>query len=235
METTGTVQSEIATTYRPQSQVPAENGAFPFKPESVYGVLGTHQIHEQTWPLRDTLAWLQLWAGRMNEDFGLGLSEVSFCVDWLSARRLGHYRPGTNGFGLRGEVALNERYLHRREPWQLLGTLLHELLHAWQDVFGKPGKHNYHNKQLREKAYSLGLVIDTKGHTQYLPKSRFFEFLNRFGVETPQFPPRLFVERGESNLKKWCCQCKPPINVRVAVPHFYSRCLWCGAIYERKD
>ena len=38
--------------------------------------------------------------------------------------RFGHYRVGHNGFGLKGEIAVNQRYLISRPAWQVLGTIL---------------------------------------------------------------------------------------------------------------
>ena len=201
----------------------------------VYHALAEHQVTEESWELRETLAWLQLWSVRFNSEFSLKIDNVSLCVDWLPVRRLGHFRRGLNGFGLTAEVAINRRYLDNREPWQILGTLLHELLHAWQELYGKSGAWNYHNTQFREKSRSLGLIIDTKGHTQFEPNSSFFSVLNKYDIETPEFPPVQYVLRGESKLKKWSCRCEPKVNVRVGVPHFYAQCLWCGCVFEKQD
>lgn len=209
-----------------------------FKPEIAtlfYQALAVHQTSDDSWELSELLAWLQTWARRFNDELELGIAAVSLCVDWLGAHRFGHFRRGHNGFGLSSEIAINRKYLSHREPWQILGTLLHELLHAWQEDYGKAGKNNYHNKQFREKARSLGLIIDTRGHTQYEPDSLFFAVLRCYGVEAPQVPPPQYVVRGSSKLKKWACQCEPPINVRVAVAHFYARCLWCGELYSHVD
>lgn len=205
------------------------------KAKPVYEALAQHQVTEESWELRELLAWLQTWSQRFVEEFSLGITAVSLCVDWLGARRYGHFRHGHNGFGLIGEIALNRRYLRSRDPWQLLGTLLHELIHAWQEIHGKPGKNNYHNKQFRQKAREYGLVIDTRGRTQYEPDSLFFKLLATHDVKTPPIPPVQYVLRGQSKLKKWSCRCKPPINVRVAVPQFYARCLWCGEIFSLVD
>jgi len=220
-----------------------ESDVFEFKPECeldaakpVYHALAEHQIEEESWEFQELAAWLQLWTKQFNEEFHLGLSEISLCIEWLSIYRLGHFRHGTNGFGLKGEIAINQRHLDSRKPWQILGTLLHELVHAWQEIYGKPGKHNYHNKQFQEKAREFGLVINTKGQTQYEPNSLFFAVLQKYGVETPAIPPVVYVTgQGNSKLKKWSCQCEKPINVRVATPHFYARCMWCRELFQLQE
>lgn len=220
------------------SDVSSGERQFQFNPEStkpIYDELKKHQVTEESWDLRPTLEWLQQWSERFVSEFALMITQVSLCVECLPAHRLGHFRSGLNGFGLAAEVAINRTHLDKREPWQVLGTLLHELLHAWQELHGKPGSWNYHNNEFREKARTLGLIIDTKGHTQYAPNSSFFAVLNKYGVETPEFPPVQYVLRGQSKQKKWSCQCEPKINVRVAVAHFYARCLWCGCVFKQQD
>ena len=117
----------------------------------------------------------------------------------------------------------------------MLGTLLHELLHAWQQSHGKPGKHNYHNKEFREKARTFGLVIDHRGYTEYEPQSCFTELLARHGVTIPQLPPIRTLPRqfhGTSKLKLWTCGCT---RVRVAIADFQAVCLKCGNLFERPD
>lgn len=190
--------------------------------KGVYQVLAQHQVTE-TWDMRELLTELHRWAAIFNATFSLNVPAYALCIDWLSRRRLGHFRPGHNAFGLEGEIAINRRHLAGREFWQVLGTLLHELLHAWQEVHGKPGKNNYHNKQFRDKAQSYGLIIDEVGHTQYEPKSAFFELLENYGVQIPAVPgPAVAVKREKSKLKLWWCGCT---RVRVAVNHFHAVCL----------
>ena len=205
-----------------------------FKPESdktIYEALAQHQQSEESGDLRQCLEWMHLWSGRFIGDFQLEVPAVSLCLDWLDPRCYGHFRRGINGFGLTGEIAINRRYLDCRDPWEILGTLFHELLHAWQELHGAPGKNNYHNQEFRSKAREFGLIIDSRGYTRYEPVSPFFSLLEEYGVSTPELPPVRTTQRGQSKLKKWSCQCLPRINVRVAVPNFNARCLWCGAVF----
>jgi hypothetical protein len=198
----------------------------------VYEALAEHQVSEK-WEYRDLLGELQRWAKIFDFEFKLEIPEVSLCVDWLHRCRLGHFRPGHNGFGLRGEVAINCRYLEQREFWQVLGTLLHELLHAWQQTHGRAGRRNYHNKEFREKARRYGLIIDERGYTTYAPESPFVELLRKHGVTVPVLPPVAAGRpRGHSKLRKWWCGCT---NVRVAVTDFRAQCLRCGNEFHRAD
>ena len=200
--------------------------------KDIYGILADHQKTAQ-WRHRELVAELHRWAVIFNREFDLGVSEIALRVDWLGFRTLGHFRRGHNGFGLKGEIAINERHLHEREPWKVLGTVLHELLHAWQEEHGKPGKPPYHNKQFREKALQYGLVIDEDGVTEYLTESAFSRLLKEHGVHMPAQAPVSKRRSGESKLKKWSCSC--PVNVRVAVAEFQARCLICGNPFRRAN
>jgi hypothetical protein len=188
---------------------------------AIYDALAAHQQSE-AWELRDLLSDLHRWSGIFISELGLGVSEVSLTVERLRCTRLGHFMPGHNGFGLRGEIAINRAYLRRRDYWQTLGTLLHELLHAWQQAHGRPARGNYHNKEFREKALGYGLAVGQYGHTGYVPHSRFFELLAHYGVSFPEIPEPPAPSQGSSKLKKWSCGCT---NVRVAVEDFRARCL----------
>lgn len=195
--------------------------------QAIYPVLAKHQRDEQ-WAGRELIAELQEWAERFIVEFKLDIPVVTLCVDQLPTTRYGHYRNGHNGFGLRGEIAINDRYLNgKRQMWEVLGTLLHELLHAWQEIHGTPGKRNHHNAELREKARELGLIIDRRGVTGYEAGSPFKDFIRRFGIEAPahEVAPAAHRPASRSKLKKWSCGCT---NVRVAVTTFKALCLNCG-------
>ncbi len=121
---------------------------------------------------------------------------------------------------------MNKRYLSQ-PPFEVLGILLHEMLHGWQDANGNPGKGNYHNREYREKAKSLGLLVDTRGRQGYAAESPFKEFLKGFDVAVPAIERPLPQERpkGNAKMKKWSCGCT---NVRCAVAGFQAKCLKCG-------
>lgn len=199
----------------------------------VYEALAEHQVASD-WEFRDLLKELHRWAEILNFEFKLEIPEVALCVDRLRVSRLGHFRFGRNGFGLRGEIALNERHLRGREFWQVLGTLDHELLHAWQQAYGKAGKNNYYKKQYREHALRHGLIVDARGHTSYLPASQFMTLLRKYGVAvlalTSLDTPRRV--QGTSKLRLWTCGCT---RVRVADADFRARWLRCCHRFQLAD
>jgi hypothetical protein len=207
---------------------------------NVYQTLAEHQRTEP-WDDRDLLAFLQQWAERFDVEFKLGIPQLALQVDRLRASTLGHFRVGHNGFGLKGEIAINRRYIRNRPVWGVLGTLLHEGLHAWQDVHGHPSARAHHNLEFRRKAASFGLLIDRRGVTDNVLESPFMDLLRDNGIEVPTEADcdepddqgRRIVRRaasrpnrlaGNSKLKKWSCGCT---NVRCAV-ELRAWCCRCG-------
>lgn len=201
--------------------------------QSIYDALAKHQRNE-AWASQELAASLQEWVERFIGEFKLDPGEIVLMLDRLSINRYGHFRRGHNGFGLRGEIAINVRYLSgQRQVWEVLGTLLHELLHAWQEVHGEPGKRNHHNAEFQAKARELGLNINRRGLTGYAANSLFKEMLRKCGVSVPDHEIAIPKEkpRGDSKMKKWSCGCT---TARVAIADFRARCLKCGNEFKRE-
>jgi hypothetical protein len=141
--------------------------------EAINLALKGHQTAALDWNLRALLSDLHIWAERFAVEFKLDIPTPALAVARLRSY-FGHFRPGRNDWGLKHEVAIDRTHALHSEYWQVLGTLLHELLHVWQDVFGSPPSRtskNYHNRELRARAALLGLVIDRYGHTAYEPEN----------------------------------------------------------------
>ena len=134
---------------------------------------------------------------------------------------------GFNGFGLHNEIAINSKHLQNREFWRVLGTLLHELLHAWQHMHGHPSGWAHHNIEFRSKAKEYGLIVSRRGVTDY-ETGPFTALLEEQGVHIPEIPEPPQCDRGSSKLGGWTCGCT---NARVAVADFYAKCLRCGNLF----
>lgn len=134
---------------------------------------------------------------------------------------------------MKGEIAINKKHLDRKF-WLVLRTLLHEMIHAWQQNFGKPSCGNYHNKQFRQKAAELGIVVNDKGHTDCLENSLFLNLLKTHNVDfdvdsESKYTKETVNIKRVSKLKKWSCGCS---NIRVAKSKFEAKCLLCGGNFE---
>ncbi|MFC1675943.1 SprT-like domain-containing protein [Planctomycetota bacterium] len=207
--------------------------------EKINTALKSYQIQADDWNHQPLVENLHIWSERFHSGFKLKTNLPVLTLDKLRNTCYGHFRPGRNGFGLRNEIAINENYINAKNYWQALGTLLHELLHAEQEQIGKPGKSNYHNKEFRSRAESLGLIVDQWGHTSYTPApSPFWDLLEKYGIEVPDLkePESVIVSKpGNSKLKLWFCSCDSPVRIRVAISDFQARCLKCGQLFVRKS
>ncbi|MGH0004726.1 SprT-like domain-containing protein [Pseudovibrio ascidiaceicola] len=56
------------------------------------------------------------------------------------------------------EIAMNPAYFAVVSQLEILQTLVHEMAHAWQFHFGKPGRRGYHNKEWADKMEAIGLM-----------------------------------------------------------------------------
>jgi hypothetical protein len=96
----------------------------------------------------------QEWHARYNAQFfGGALREIPVRVSRRMRARLGHYSVATDA-GDPAEIAISRRHL-RRHGWdEALQTLLHEMVHQWQDETGLPLDHR---RDFRRKAREIGI------------------------------------------------------------------------------
>ena len=61
------------------------------------------------------------------------------------------------------EIALNPDNFIGRSDSEILSTLVHEMVHLWQHLFGTPPRRSYHDKEWAAKMKSLGLQPSATG------------------------------------------------------------------------
>jgi hypothetical protein len=103
---------------------------------------------------RATAARLTVFHARYNREFfGGQLRALEVRVSRRMRARLGHY-VAANAAGEPAEIAISRRHL-RRHGWdEALHTLLHEMVHQWQDEHGLPVNHG---TGFRRKAREVGI------------------------------------------------------------------------------
>src|ERR1041385_2195748 len=159
--------------------------------EQINVALRNHQANAKTWNFQPVASDLHKWAERYIFEFKLQIGVPALLIERLKGR-YGHFRGGRNGFGIVDEIGIDESHVRQSPYWRVCGTLLHELLHAWQEHHGKPGRRNYHNDQFRKKALALGLQIDQRGFTQYIPgDTPFLALLKKYGIVPVNIPASL--------------------------------------------
>lgn len=206
--------------------------------EPINIALRDHQNSVNDWRFQNLTTDLHIWVERMILDFKLQTNTIPALMIERLQKRLGHYRRGRNGLGLNDEIALDEHHVQTSPYWQVLGTLAHELLHLWQKYTGRPpglNSRNYHNKQYRQKAEELGLIVDQYGHTQYAPgETPFLNLLRKYDVQVPEIPePEPPPTREQSKLTLYECPCG--VKVRIGRSRFNAKCLDCNGLFQRKE
>ncbi|HEY2374500.1 MAG TPA: SprT-like domain-containing protein [Gemmatimonadaceae bacterium] len=103
---------------------------------------------------RSLVAELARWHERYNTDHFHGrLETVSLRVSRRMRSRLGHYTCAAHG--VPAEIALSWRHI-RRDGWEeARHTLLHEMVHQWQD---ETGQEIDHGPEFRAKAREVGVA-----------------------------------------------------------------------------
>lgn len=91
------------------------------------------------------------------QHFGGALLPIEIVVSRRMSTRLGHYalaHPGQPG-----QIAISRRHLRRHGWEQAAETLLHEMVHQWQDESGLPVDHG---RAFRRKAREVGITPSAK-------------------------------------------------------------------------
>jgi hypothetical protein len=112
----------------------------------------------------------------------------------------------------------------------VLGTLLHELIHA---SFGVQAYRIGHRKEFSQAAKKLGLAgppTATVVGPQLVPLLQ--EYISRIGP----YPHAAIVPRAKdkapgSRLRLYECSCDPPIKLRVASDKLDATCNCCGELF----
>lgn len=95
------------------------------------------------------------WHARYNaEHFEGKLKPMRVRISRRMRSRLGHYSTATAG-GRPPEIVISRRH-YRRHGWEeTLHTLLHEMVHQWQD---ESGREIDHGREFRRKAREVGVA-----------------------------------------------------------------------------
>jgi len=208
------------------------------QPEQINVRICEHEVKLNDWIFKPNADFTYDWHNQFNKEFfnsKLPLAVLSFAKTRHAT--LGHYVLGRNSIGVRDNINLNSVHLDSKK-WQTLRTLLHEMAHQWIETYGHPGKSakcNYHNKEFRSLVESFGIPCTSRGYSIDPPEDPFISFLRKNGIEVnleDVESSTVQITGGHSKLKKFSCECNPPINVRVADSRFSAKCNHCGANFK---
>ncbi len=179
----------------------------------------------------------------------LNFSRHAGAKGFFAAGRWG--KAGTkNGEDRLHEISLNPDLL-LRPPVEYYATLVHEMCHHWQQVFGSPSRNGYHNLEWARKMVEVGLMPTDTGEpggkptgqrvTHYIePGGRFmkaFETLPKEallpwvsgGLGEDEKPKKPTVKKH----KFICPECETPIWAQT--PELEASCDDCGERFLDKE
>lgn len=95
-------------------------------------------------------------------------NRLPFClITYQREKRTMGYFSGARWASRKGvrtdEIAMNPWYFGTRPIEEVLSTLVHEMVHLWQEHFGDPGRRRYHNREWAEKIKAIGLYPSSTG------------------------------------------------------------------------
>lgn len=167
---------------------------------------------------------------------------------------LGAYRLVPNANGLPYEIILNERWIDRPD-WEIAETLLHEMVHLFQEGVLKTGaRPPYHNQAFVQVAEEIGIHPKLgEGYHLRPADGQFARLMARLGIERPDhvktagadfvLPPgakswwdddrkKTGKAKGTSTLRLYVCECEPPHRIRVGEKNLAALCLECRGIFK---
>lgn len=183
-----------------------------------------HEEQVENWDYGEASRRLYLFFDLLNERF-FGASIPTPILSFKRKRGNGHYVIGRNEIGVRENINISEEHLS--DPLaEVLATLTHEMVHAWQHNYGTPGKRNYHNKACQRKMAEIGIPCNRWGR-QLGMTDPFVSFLREHGVSAEM---RLVQREAKqqtaarSRLIRWQCGCMSIWATRDV----RAKCLGCG-------
>jgi hypothetical protein len=83
------------------------------------------------------------------------------CMGYFSPKRFA-YVGGSDDY-VTDVIAMNSEHFRTRSVIEALSTLVHEMVHCWQQHHGKPSRAGYHNKEWAAKMKEIGLQPSNTG------------------------------------------------------------------------
>ncbi len=113
---------------------------------------------------------------------------------------------------VRHEISLNPAWLRSRPPIDVASTLVHEMVHLWQQDFGAPSRRGYHNEQWAKAMESVGLKPSSTG----LPGGdRVGQHMTHYIEEGGRFA-RAFAKLPKRCRLPWTCDEPDPVAKKKA-------------------
>ena len=100
-----------------------------------------------------------LFDGMLPTDCVISIRARNRTMGYFSANRFAHREEGRFSH----EIAFNPEYFGTTPIIETMQTLVHEMAHEFQYIFGEPSRKTYHNKEWADLMESMGLIPSSTG------------------------------------------------------------------------
>lgn len=129
--------------------------------EPLIHAVRAHEQGARDWSFSGIAARMNQLYDQLNNDFFMGkLPKALISIGPDLIMRYGYYHVGRDGIGAKHRIHLNSRHFGRTES-DVGVTLLHEMIHVYQHLFGHVGhRHRYHNREFADIAAAVGFEAE---------------------------------------------------------------------------
>ena len=204
--------------------------------EAVTEAIRSHEVETLDWRFREAAVRLNNLFDRLNHRFfGGRLPKAVIAIGPDLIVRYGYYRIGRDEIGARHRIHLNSRHFCRSEC-EVGVTLLHELLHLHQHLYGSPGKRaRYHNKEFVELAAAVGIVSAIGNGITLAVSDRLRTIMAEMGFSSAK---PMMAGADDSPIRRplrkvmWQCRCLQQVWADRGIP-VHVVCAVCGHAFSR--
>lgn len=218
-------------------QVIENEHATAVRTEAVTEAIRNHEVETLDWRFRETAVRMNsLFDGLNSRFFGGRLPKAVIAIGPDLIVRYGYYRIGRDEIGARHRIHLNARHFGRSES-DVGVTLLHELLHLHQHLYGSPSKRaRYHNKEFVDLAGAVGIVSAIDNGVTLAVSDRLRTILAELGFSTAK---PMMAGADDSPIRRplrkvmWQCKCLQQVWADRGV-QVHAVCTVCGLAFSRE-
>jgi hypothetical protein len=174
-----------------EGMIDAQRQSDGWPTEAVAHVIRHHENTTSSWAFSGMAARLNtLYDGLNTEFFNGRLPKAVISVGPDLIVRYGTYRVGRDELGVQHRIHLNTRHFGRSEA-RVAVTLLHEMMHACQHLFGTPGRRaRYHNAEFVALCAAAGFTCQIESGVTLDVSDGLLSTLNSLGFSaTRQMMP----------------------------------------------
>ncbi len=149
------------------------------------------------------------------------------------------------------EISLNPNMLGR--PLEdTMGTLVHEMVHQWQQDFGRPSRRGYHNLEWADKMEEVGVIPSDNGMPEGSRTgqrvSHYIDIDGKFAKALTRMPKEfalpwltreveLLAEKPKQlkKIKLTCPECEVSVWIEVINADHEVTCGECGDLFLTKE